>query len=298
MSDPLADVIALLRPGAPYSKLASAAGQWRVRRQEEGRLSYFLLLAGQACLTVPGHDAVTLAAGDFALIPAAFAFQMTSVPPPPATVETLPQVLPDGSVRIGDPAAPADVQQLIGYCTFGAADAGLLVSLLPDLVVVRGVDRLGVLAQLVRAEARADRPARDVILGHLLQVLLIEAMRSTARTGASPGLVRGLADRHLAPALRGLHGDPARAWTVADLARLAGLSRSALFTRFSAAVGVAPMEYLLGWRMALARDHLRQGRLSIAEIAARVGYGSTSAFSTAFARAVGQPPARYAQGPV
>jgi AraC-like DNA-binding protein len=82
---------------------------------------------------------------------------------------------------------------------------------------------------------------------------------------------------------------------VADLAREAALSRSTFFERFSRTVGVAPMAYLLTWRMALAQDLLRRGAGSIAEVAERVGYSSASTFTVAFARHVGEPPGRYAR---
>jgi AraC-like DNA-binding protein len=86
-----------------------------------------------------------------------------------------------------------------------------------------------------------------------------------------------------------------RPWTVAQLAKEAALSRSAFFERFSRAVGVAPMEYLLAWRMALAKNLLRRKEGGVAEVAERVGYGSASAFSVAFTRHVGLPPTRYAR---
>lgn len=184
---------------------------------------------------------------------------------------------------------------LVGHCSFGSPDADLLVSLLPAVVHVRGEPRLATLVQLVRDEFRDRRPARDVILTHLLEVLLIEALRSTATTPASPGLVRGLADERLAVTLRRMHESPTEAWTVAQLAKEAALSRPAFFERFTRAVGLAPMAYLLNWRMALAKNMLRRSEAGIAEIAERVGYGSASAFSVAFTRHVGLPPARYAR---
>jgi AraC-like DNA-binding protein len=184
---------------------------------------------------------------------------------------------------------------VIGHCVFGSPDAALLVSLLPHLVQVRGEKRLATLVQLVGEKSRGMRPARDVILARLLEVLLIEARRSTTGTAVSPGLVRGLADERLALAIRRMHESPTKAWTVAELAKAAGLSRSTFFERFSRAVGVAPMEYLLGWRVALAKNMLRQTESGVAEIAERVGYGSASAFSVAFTRHVGLPPTRYAQ---
>src|SRR4029079_16877851 len=106
--------------------------------------------------------------------------------------------------------------------------------------------------------------------------------RSTSGDDAAPGLLRGLADARLAPAIRQMHGQLTRSWTVAQLAKAAALSRSAFFDRFTRTVGVPPMEYLLAWRMAVARDLLRRQDLGIAEVAERVGYGSASTFSTAF----------------
>ncbi|MCT7376977.1 AraC family transcriptional regulator [Chelativorans salis] len=297
MSDPLSEVIALLRPRAPFSKLVDASGAWRVRRTEVGQVYYCLLLAGRARLEVDGKPPMDLCQGDFVLVPAVQGFSMSSADPvPPPGLESHPLIRPDGSVRIGPEDAPVEVQQLIGYCSFGAPDAELLVPLLPDMAVARGEQRLGDLARLVRDEALADRPARDVVLEHLLQVLLIEALRCSSETGATPGLLRGLADDRLRGPLRAIHAAPDRAWSVAELAREAGLSRSAFFTRFNRVVGMAPMEYLQSWRMTLAKHMLRSRQHSIAEIAAKIGYGSTSAFSSAFSRRMGAPPAQYARG--
>ncbi|WP_440963936.1 AraC family transcriptional regulator [Massilia sp. GER05] len=296
MIDPLADVVGLLRPGVRYTKIVGAAGRWGVRRTETGEPSYCVVLDGACLLTAADMDPIALEPGDFVLIPATYDFSMSSLRPPPARDFDKPpaQVAP-GEVRHGTRDGPPDVRFLIGHCEFAAPDAALLVSLLPRVVHVRGEARLATLVQLVNDEARAGRPARDVVLARLLEVLLIEALRGAGGTDASPGLVRGLADARLAHALRALHAAPERAWTVADLAREAALSRSTFFERFSRTVGVAPMAYLLTWRMALAQDLLRRGAGSVAEVAERVGYSSASTFTVAFARHVGQPPGRYAR---
>ncbi len=296
MIDPLADVVGLLRPGVRYTKIVGAAGRWGVRRTETGQPSYCVVLDGACLLTAAGMDPIALEPGDFVLIPATYDFSMSSLRPPPAQDFDKPpaQVAP-GEVRHGSRDGPPDVRFLIGHCEFAAPDAALLVSLLPRVVHVRGAPRLATLVQLLNDESRAGRPARDVVLARLLEVLLIEALRGGGGTDASPGLVRGLADARLAHALRALHAAPERAWTVADLAREATLSRSAFFERFSRTVGMAPMAYLLTWRMALAQDLLRRGVGSVAEVAERVGYGSASTFTIAFARHVGLPPGRYAR---
>lgn len=294
MVDPLAEVVSLLQPRAGVSKLVGAAGQWCVRRPGEGLPFYAVMLEGSARLQVGEGDVVTLREGDFVLIPAVWGFHLSGAePPPPDVAESVPTFLPSGEVRFGPPDLVPEVRYLVGHCTFDSPDAALLVSLLPHLVHVRDEGRLATLVQLVRDEWRGARPARDVVLMRLLEVLLIEALRSTTANDASPGLLRGLADVRLAAALRRMHERPTEPWTVARLAHEAALSRSAFFERFTRAVGVAPMEYLLGWRMALAKTLLRKKEGSLAEVAERVGYSSASTFSVAFTRHVGLPPGRY-----
>jgi len=297
MLDPLAEVVSLLQPGTPSSKLVTAKGPWCVRRSEAQRLFYCLILDGACRLAAAGHRAITLTQGDFALVPSAYDFMISSLQPPAPTLDTTPLALKNGEFRHGLRGEP-DVRLLIGYCVFASPDATLLVSLLPRLVHLRGHQRLDTLVRLVSDESRERRPARDVILARLLELLLIEALRSSELTAASPGLLRGLGDERLATAIRRMHESPTKGWTVAQLAKAAGLSRSVFFERFSRAVGMTPMEYLLGWRMALAKQLLRGRPTSVAEVAERVGYGSASAFSVAFARHVGLPPRRYARSGV
>jgi AraC-like DNA-binding protein len=296
MIDPLAEVVTLLQPGARFSKLVLGASPWRVSRSDAGQPLYCVILEGECRMAIDGHEPIDLISGDFVLIPAAYGVAMCSLVPPPPGVETLaPVALGNNEFRIGDPDSPVDSRMMVGYCSFGSPDASLLVSLLPQLVHVRGEERLATLVQLVRDESRGQRPAREVVLSRLLEVLLIEALRSTAETTASPGLVRGLSDCRLAAAIRGMHEHPTRAWTVAELAKEAALSRSTFFERFNRAVGVAPMEYLLTWRMALAKDLLRRNEGRVADVAQRVGYSSASTFSVAFTRHVGRPPSQYAR---
>ncbi|MFZ0268165.1 cupin domain-containing protein [Caulobacter sp.] len=296
MSDPLTQVVGLLQPSASFSKLVIASGPWAVRRSDDdGRPFYCAMLEGACRLWVAGQAPVTLEQGDFVLVPAAFDFSTSSLEPPLEGFETQRTEVSPGVFRLGGLDASPDVRMLVGHCAFVAADAKLLVSLLPQLVHVRGQGRLTTLVEQVNDETRADRPGRDVVLTRLLEVLLIEALRSSAGPTASPGLLRGLADDHLAVALRLIHDRPTHAWTVVELARQAALSRSTLFERFRQEVGVAPMEYLLGWRMALAKDLLRREKVSVAQVAERVGYSSASTFSVAFARSVGTPPILYAR---
>ncbi len=294
MNDPLAQVIGLLQPSASFSKLVTATGRWAVRPPRTEPF-YGAVLEGDCELSITGRVPVRFGRGDFILIPAAHDFTMASLAPPPSGRLTEPVEVRPGVFHLGEPGAP-DTQMLVGYCAFASDDAALLVSLLPDLVVVRGERRLTTLVELLSEEARAGRPGRDVVLACLLEVLLIEAFRATTGPAAAPGLLRGLADERLAAALRRMHSEPTRPWTIGELAKEAALSRSTFFDRFRREVGVAPMEYLLGWRMAIAKDLLRGDGVSVGEVAQRVGYSSSSTFSVAFARQVGASPTTYARG--
>ncbi|NYT73520.1 AraC family transcriptional regulator [Halomonas sp. QX-2] len=296
MLDPFTQVVALLQPAAPFSKRGSGAGRWRVHRSDVGGPFYCAILEGGCRLEAEGHDEIVLMEGDFVLIPSAQNFAMSSLLPAGAKdIVSTPILLPNGEHRLGSADDPPDVRLLLGYCVFRSPDAALLASLLPKLVHVRGVSRLATLMQLVSDETRAQRPARDVVLERLLEVLLIEALRSGGKTDAAPGLLRTLMDGRLAVVIRRMHESPSQSWTVTQLASQATLSRSVFYERFGHAMGMAPMEYLLTWRMALAKNLLRREKASIAEVASRVGYSSASTFSVAFTRHVGVPPARYAR---
>lgn len=299
MVDPLADVVALLRPAARFSKQVSGAGQWRIRRSDAGEPFYCAVLEGSCQIALDDQAPVRLQAGDFVLVPAAHLVCMTSAEAPPEDVLSTPVAVAEGRFRIGAPKGEPDLRILAGHCTFASPNAGLLVSLLPRLIHVRDAPRLAALVQLLGDESGARRPARDVVLERLLEVLLIEALRAPGEQEAVwPGLAQGLADPRLSVAIRALHADPTRPWTVAAMAKEAALSRSTFFARFQAKVGMPPMEYLVAWRMALAKDLLRRRAAAVADIAARVGYGSASTFSVAFTRHVGQSPSQFARGKV
>jgi AraC-like DNA-binding protein len=296
MTDPLSEVITLLRPSTVFSKAISGAGRWGVRYSAYGHPSFCAVLEGSCLLAVDGEAVITLEDGDFVLLPATPGFTLSGFEPvTPVAIDPVISAASTGDIRHGTQEGPADVRLLGGYFVFDSPDAALLVTLLPALLHVRDAERLSLLVRLVNEESKEQRSGRDLVLTRLVEVLLIEALRATPGDDAPPGLLRGLADPRLALSLRHLHGDPARSWTVAELASTAALSRSAYFERFARAVGVPPMEYLLAWRMAVAKDLLRGKDLAVAEVAARVGYGSASTFSTAFSRYVGQPPGRYAR---
>lgn len=297
MADPLSEVISLLRPRAVFTKGISGAGRWGVRYTDFGHPSFCVVVAGACRLAVDGQEALALEAGDFVLLPTTPGFTISGFEPVvPELMDPKRAASAAGDVRHGAQDGPPSVRLLGGYFLFESEDSGLLVSMLPRQVHVRGVERLSVLVRFLTDESAQQQAGRDLVLSRLVEILLVESLRLTQAPDAPAGLLRGLGDARLAEAIRHMHADPAHPWTMAQLAREAALSRSAFFDRFTRSVGVPPMEYLLVWRMALAKDLLRRKDIGIAEVAERIGYGSASTFSTAFSRHVGQPPGRYARG--
>jgi AraC-like DNA-binding protein len=147
------------------------------------------------------------------------------------------------------------------------------------------------------SETAKPGPGNRAVLARLSELLFVEVVRwqlSYVSAGHS-GWLAGLNDTHVGRVLSLLHAEPARPWTVEELADRAGISRATLAKRFVELVGETPMQYLAGWRMHLARRHLRESTLGLAEIAARAGYESEAAFSRAFRRLVGVPPASWRQ---
>lgn len=294
-ADPLSSIIALLKPQPSISKMVEASGQWRVERRDMASPFYAAIVEGACHLTVAGEKPVALKAGDFVLIPDLHSFTMSSEKPPQPGTTRIPLETGPGTFRLGPADAPVEMRALVGHCRFAAPGKQLLLSLLPQMIHVSGHDRLMALVPVIHEETRSDRPARDLMLQHLLEILMIEALRSSPGPAGLPGLLRGLADPQLAAALHRIHSDIADALSVDDLARTAGMSRSGFFERFRTQIGSTPKDYVTTWRMAVARDLLLRGTLTNAQIAHRVGYGSASAFGMAFARHEGVSPGAFAE---
>ncbi len=296
MTDPLAELITLLRPARVMGKSISGAGRWGIRYAPFGHPGFCVVTDGTCLLQVEGADPLRLEAGDFVFLPATPGFVLSGFEPvEPQPVDPAAIADQGHELRHGAQAGEPDVRMLGGYFVFDSPDTALLVTLLPPIIHVRGEHRFDLLVRLVREEAMQSKSGRDLILTRLVEVLLIEALRAAPGDAAPAGLLRGLADERLALSIREMHREPSRAWTVEQLAKAAALSRSAYFQRFTRAVGMPPMEYLLAWRMAIAKDILDRQDLVIEKVAERVGYSSASTFSTAFARYVGRSPSGYAR---
>jgi len=297
--DPLSQIIALLRPSTLLWKQTDAYGHWAVRFPANSSVVFCLVAEGGCLFQAQGRSSETLREGDFLLMHAPSVWTLGD------SAETTAVDFTGGHGegaqvrRIGDRTDGPVTRLFGGRFVFDPANSLLLEGLLPPVVRIRpdedGAARLRSLLDLIGDEVLSERPGRSLTLGRLLELMFVEIIRHEA---AQPDIVRqgfiaGLSDSRIAPTLRAIHGDVERGWTVADLARIAALSRSSFSDRFSRIVGVAPIDYLLRWRMALAKDRLRHGGERLAEIAQTLGYSSVSAFSVAFTRTVGSPPSAF-----
>lgn len=300
--DPLASIVALLRPRTVLSKFISGAGSWAVQYPNHGHPSFCLMLKGSCWLSLGSAEPFLMESGDYILLPATPGFRMGSdLEAMERPTMRVADASPVGEIRHGTQEDEAAVRMLGGYFLFDPTSAPLLVGLLPEVVRIKATDsgaaRLGWIARAIDEENTTPRPGGDAILQRFVEIMLIEALRwqPAQEEAQSSGLLAGLANARMAQALRLIHEDVARRWTIEDLAKEVGMSRAAFAAHFTRILGVPPMEYVLRWRMALARDMLWHDGLSLGEVAHAIGYQSASAFSTAFSRSVGQSPSSFAR---
>jgi AraC-like DNA-binding protein len=293
--DPLSDIIALLRPHTALAKPITGRGDWGVRYAAYDLPGFAIVLAGQCWLAIDGADPVQLQRGDFVLLPSTPAFALFSRP----GVTCVSGVPADRPVRHGAPDGEPDFQMLGGSFRIEPVNAPLLIELLPRLIHSRAADtgRLTRIIDLIGEEGAAEWPGRDMILERLLEVMLVEALRWQSSSGEalSTSLLAGMREPALAKALGAMHSDIKAGWTVVELARRVGMSRSAFAARFADCLGCGPIEYLARWRMALAKDALSRGKTALEPLAEAIGYESASAFSTAFRRRIGCSPGAFSR---
>jgi AraC-like DNA-binding protein len=297
-ADPLEDVLSLVGTTSRLSVGLVAGGEWALDFDPPPAVKFNAVRRGSCLLTVEGvAEPIRLAEGDCFLLTRPRRFVLASAPglePEPAA-----PVFARATDGIAHAGAGDDFFMLGGRFDFGDRARALLLDALPAVLHVPGASDAAATLRWALAQVDAelrDRPvAATLVAEHLALVMLIHMLRLHLATApaAGPGWLGGLADPIVAPALRALHADPARQWTVADLARTAAVSRSTLAARFKHAVGQGPLDYLTGWRIELAADRLRRHDGTVAAIAHAVGYGSESALSTAFKRVTGSSPAAY-----
>lgn len=263
---------------------------------------YHLVTEGRCDVSLPGQAAVSAGAGDLIILPGGQAHSLGSdlsrppVPGGPFVVQRSRDEVPH--VRRG--GGGAATRLVCGYLACESSLFDTVLAALPRVMVV--TMREGPTAQWLLssirfsiAESAEQRAGAGTVLAKLSELMFVEAIRRHIESlpADSAGWLAGLRDPFVGRTLTLIHSKPAQGWTVEDLARSVGVSRSALAERFTALVGQPPMQYLGRWRLLLAGDLLRSGQRTVAAIAGEVGYDSEAAFSRAFKRELGMSPAAW-----
>ena len=299
--DPLSDVLSLLKPRAYMSAGMDIAGSWGIDFPSLGRgIKTGAVAKGNCWLAVQGvKDPVHLKTGDCFLLPHGPAFFLGSSLDADAVNANDFFAANSAYGHIRTVKGGGDYLIASSRFILDGTQADMLLALLPPIVHIRQQEETAALRHSIERmmeEMRRNEPGSTLVLQNLAHMMLIQALRQhldTIQDGV--GWFFALSDRQLAAAINAIHNDPAHSWSVALLANLAGMSRSAFAAKFRERVGKSPMAYLTHWRMLLAGERLEAARDPVSVIALDLGYESESAFSTAFKREMGVSPRQYGQ---
>jgi AraC-like DNA-binding protein len=301
--DVLSQIVGAMRIGQPRSYVVECLPPWGRRYASVPGAGLHVVLEGTVWLLQPDGRPVRLDDGDVVLLPAGVGHALADQPDsaitdflddPRAAEEDLGNVVigPDGSCATGPRAI-----LLCGMYQLDQRRTHPFLGQLPDVIHLPGRlsrhQELGAAVTLLANELLEHRPGSHAAAMALLDLLLIQVLRTWHDQQPGSAWSVALTDPVVGAALRHMHNSPDRPWSVAHLATLAGLSRAAFAKRFKDLVGEAPLTYLTRWRMTLAAQLLEASDLPLAEVAARIGYSTEYSFAAAFKREYGISPGRF-----
>lgn len=297
--DVLSSLLRGVRADGALVSQSTPAPPWALAVESAATLTLCTPLRGHGWLVLPGEvEPVRLGPGDTAVVTGPLSGSFVDAPDAVAarSCDQVCRVTP-GEVRL--PAECRDVEESASLLVAGFPVTGevghRLLEALPGLLVVPSDPTCEDILAVITTEIEADRPGQQAVLERLLEWVLVCTLRAwfDSPEGATPPWYAAMADPVVGVALRAIHDDHARPWTVASLAATAGVSRALLAKRFAALVGEPPLGYLTGWRMTVAADLLAEPGATVAQVARSVGYADPFGFSTAFKRARGLSPSQW-----
>lgn len=300
--EPLSDMLALLKPQTYVSAGLNAAGAWAIQFPAHAYIKFNAVTQGCCWIAVEGGgEPQKLEQGDCFLLPSGRPFVLASdLSLPRMSAET---VYTEGCDRTGICHGGGEFSLVGARFEFAGEQAHTLFASLPAVVSVReSSDQASVLRWSIdrfKREIQQRDPGASLIAEHLAHIMLIQVLRLhvTSKRSEATGWLAAMADPQLCAALAAMHGDISRRWSLDELGKAAGMSRSGFASRFKQVAGISPMDYLARSRMHIAADRLRTTSHIILSIANSVGYDSDAAFSTAFKKAMGQSPRKYRRTP-
>jgi AraC-like DNA-binding protein len=298
--DPLSGVLSLLKPRNAMFGGIDAGGEWSIQFPAHEGIKCYAIISGQCWISVEGvPEPVHLKGGDCFLLPLGRPFCLASdLALPSVDYKTIIKRPLNGGIATWN--GGGDVSGVGGYIELAGDHAGILLRVLPPIVHIKKESDKSALRwsmERMMQELREPQPGGFLVIQHLAQMMLVQALRVHLAEGlrAGVGWLFALADPQMNAAMNAMHDDPAHPWTLQELAERVGLSRSTFAQKFKETVGTSPIEYLTRWRMLLAGDQLANSRDPISVVALSLGYESESAFSTAFKRVMGCSPRKYSR---
>ncbi|MEV4472104.1 AraC family transcriptional regulator [Nonomuraea salmonea] len=294
-SDQLSEVFELVEVRGQMTGAFEVYGPWRSQHEIGDPLKLIAMVHGHGRLLADGLDTpIELGPGEVAILNGRSWLRIEGGTGDGPVCEFLPG---PGYNSYGhdDADGPPDVV-VGGHIEVNHVGRTLLAQALPPVGHVRAAEASALHRnlRLLAEEAGAGRVGSAFAIRQYAQLLVLELLRAYVdQADLPPGWLRVMTDERLSPALTLMHGEPGRPWSLEELARAAAMSRTSFAERFRTLAGVPPLTYLGRWRMLLARRALRDGDVRVGSLAAELGYGSESAFSTAFKREVGMSPLRY-----
>jgi AraC-like DNA-binding protein len=300
-ADPLGEALHLLRMNGAFYCRSELSAPWGMTMPAmPGYLWFHVVISGSFWLEAEGEEeSRQLQRGDLALVPRGEGHVLISDPgtPAPGILELEREELSERYEVLRIDGGGARTTLICGAVRFDHPAARNLVEILPRSLVIEAsdspqMDRIQGTLSLMAAEARELRPGGEAVITRLGDIVVIQAIRSWIETdpASRTGWLGALQDPQIGPAISLIHRDPARAWTVADLAGEVAMSRSAFSARFSEVVGEPVMSYVTRWRMQVAHEALRSEGTTVAELTERLGYRSEAALARAFKRVTGVSP--------
>lgn len=297
-TDPFSDILRFTSAESLVTGGFTAGGAWALRFPAPDKIKFLAVVKGRCWVRLEGEaKPIHFDSGDVGLLAAKRSFLLASdLDVPPVEAMSVFSAAGKATTQLGD---GADFEYLGGHVLLDPTSGRLLADVLPPWIHVPAASPQAtafrsLLDRLVEERA-IEQPGTQLATAQLAQLLFIQILRAHLKTSTPmpAGWLRALGEPRIAPALRLMHGDPARVWHLDELANACAMSRRTFASRFKAVAGSTPLAYLTEWRMRLAERALREESTPVSVIAQSFGYTSESAFSTAFKRVTGSSPRTY-----